>query len=101
VPTAAKTRTEPVTATVVVIRIVLRMTSLHRMVRAAVVRTRSPPGFAVGVAAVLALGSTGASPTRPIAAQLERYAGYNPGQTQTYIAQAVAHYCPNDGGKLP
>jgi len=54
-PTVPKTRTEPVTATVVVIRIALRMVSLHRMVNAAVVRTRSLRGFAVGVATVSAL----------------------------------------------
>ncbi len=34
-------------------------------------------------------------PYQNIVADLEKYARYTPGQAQTYVAQAVAHYCPN------
>ncbi len=40
-------------------------------------------------------------PYQNIVAELERYSGYTPGQAQTYVAQAVGHYCPNDASKLP
>jgi Protein of unknown function (DUF732) len=40
-------------------------------------------------------------PYQNIAADLEKYAGYSQIQAQTYIAQAVGHYCPNDADKVP
>jgi hypothetical protein len=40
-------------------------------------------------------------PYQNIVADLERYSRYTPEQAQTYVAQAVGHYCPNDAGKLP
>jgi Protein of unknown function (DUF732) len=43
----------------------------------------------------------GDQPYPAIAAQLQQYSGYSPAQAHTYISQAVAHYCPNDAGKLP
>jgi hypothetical protein len=41
------------------------------------------------------------TPYQNIVADLERYSKYTPGQAQTYVAQAVGHYCPNDASKLP
>jgi Protein of unknown function (DUF732) len=46
-------------------------------------------------------GLDGGQPYQSIAAQLQQYSGYSPAQAHTYITQAVAHYCPNDAGKLP
>jgi hypothetical protein len=78
------------------------------------------PNNAQFLAAVRATGISGAShglisgavntvcpnldqgkPYQNIIADLERYARYSPGQAQTYVAEAVSHYCPNDAGKLP
>jgi hypothetical protein len=58
-------------------------------------------GLISGARNTVCSGLDGGQPYQAIAAQLQRYAGYNSGQAQTYIAQAVNHYCPNDSGKLP
>jgi|SRR5271167_857070 hypothetical protein len=46
-------------------------------------------------------GLDGGQPYQYVIADLEKYSGYNRWQADTYVAQAVGHYCPNDAARLP
>jgi Protein of unknown function (DUF732) len=60
-----------------------------------------PHGLISGARNTVCSGLDGGQPYQSLAAQLQQYSGYSPAQAQTYITQAVAHYCPNDTSKLP
>jgi hypothetical protein len=42
----------------------------------------------------------GGEPDNSIAAELEKYSGFNQAQASIYIQDAVRFYCPNDASKL-
>jgi Protein of unknown function (DUF732) len=60
-----------------------------------------PHGLISGARNTVCPDLDGGQPYQSVAAQLQQYSGYSPGQAHTYITQAVAHYCPNDASKLP